>query len=726
MKYCIKCGEQITDGQKICTKCGYNLEENNREWRPNLRPIKAEKGVESSPKDFRQFPEARKPAAKLRVMKPVVVLILILCIVSSTIIGVNWYINNPSYKSASGTSNVKTMGKLKKEEIVVKEDSPIVTINGIKVDFGKFNIEGNKTLTVTKEPVIEHEEGVRISTYDIKLEDKKEFSDVVTISLPYDSKYTEEGFEEKSVCAKYYNEETKEYESIPYTVNTKNKTLDITTTHFSKYSVFETKNSYTRMAYVTSAGIGNIALKDAQEILKEYIEKGGVPGDKALETGYTFVTDSLNLASKTNTFMTLGGQLDSKFCENLDKSTRWLGLAAACVNLAVGYSNAETNEETRKAVTNAYKDMMYSTVDFLGSSAVQVQFVAVFVVDYRLNQFMTGTIDQKRLEFTDVYNYYNKKYQPMTSKQWYNKFKNIYTQNKNDVKTAQKLMDEEIDNYVNKFWTIDQDKLWLDVLADTKYKRMPYPNSDDIEYLKKECKQNLMQSLTAVFNRLELYITEQIKADYYKRLDALQKELNTVVTFKIVDDKVKGDEASQYTDYTVRFSPLSNMAKVKNWTGVMSKSGLLTTKFTVLGYMQSGSPNEIQFFKPGDDPDTRKPEITMKFKISMPETVVAIEKELDVMWFNGKWNTSYEGQKGTLTINITDDRNCVVMLDNDVKIPTTYTFDKSNQTLKIAPKDMKEEYGGEFSGGSFKKLERTDSDAIELVGKDVIFTRTKK
>ena len=637
-------------------------EEFTGEWNPNIR--QRERGRTSSSTDFMEAPQARQTrkvkeersekierinkidksqqrSAGIHSIKPVVALLVIVCVLTGTIYGGNILISHfkdglamedgLATENGLATEDAAIKGKgeqefksINTEEEVVSMDAPRASINGITVDFGEFGLDREQTMKVEKGAISEPEAGVRIQTYDISLEDQEEFDDVVTITLPYDQEYTQEGMEAESVCAKYYNEETGEYESIPYTVNAEENTVEITTTHFSKYSLFEVKNSYTRYAYITGTDMNRMALEDAQDIVNEFIEAGGVPGDKALEVGYNFLSESINLTSKTNTFLTLGGQLDSKFCETLDTSTRWLGLVTACVNLAVGYSSAETEEEMRKTILNAYKDLMYSSVDFLGSSVVQVQFVAVYVVDYRLNQFMTGTIEQKRVELRDVYDYYNEKFQPMSSVDWYKKFVKIYNANKDDSVAAKRLMDEEIDRYVNKFWTIDQDTLWLEVMADSNYKRMPYPNSDDMDYLKKECKQNLMQSLTAVFSRLETYVIQKIKEDYCKKLNEIKKELNTMVTFKIVDDQVSGDTSSRYTGYTVTFSPLNDNVSANHWSGKMKEDGLLQTKFTVLAYIQAGAPDEILLFEPGTDISSGDPEVTKSFQVSMPETVVKL------------------------------------------------------------------------------------------------------
>ena len=257
---------------------------------------------------------------------------------------------------------------------------------------------------------------------------------------------------------------------------------------------------------------------------------------------------------------------------------------------------------------------------------------------------------------------------------------------------------------------------------------MPYPNSDDIVKLEAECKQNLMQFLTPVFTRLEMYCIQQIKADYYKQLDELKKELNTVVQVKIVDDKVSENEVSQYAGYTVRFAPLSSEADPKNWTGVMKDSGIIQTKFTVLGHIQSGLPNEVRLYKPGDDPDTDEPEQKIKFKVQMPETVIIIgEKELDATFFTGRWSITYEGKKGTLGINIIDNQNCTVSMDNEIITPTTYSFDPKTQIITFAPQDRLEEEGYTFGGMTLKLLERTDVDALQIVGQsEFVFTRPKQ
>jgi len=48
----------------------------------------------------------------------------------------------------------------------------------------------------------------------------------------------------------------------------------------------------------------------------------------------------------------------------------------------------------------------------------------------------------------------------------------------------------------------------------------------------------------------------------------------------------------------VKFSPLSAEAKEKNWRGIINEEGNVHTSFTTLGYMESGSPSEIEIIDP--------------------------------------------------------------------------------------------------------------------------------
>ena len=133
------------------------------------------------------------------------------------------------------------------------ENTAVTTDDGITVDVGDYVLDGEAELTVTKQPVEEHkEEGYQIEAYDISLGDMHELDDFITIRIPYDTGFCEEGQDPaRCVGAKYKNETTGEWEDVLFEVDAAANELVIYTDHLSTYGVFYVENEGKRNAYIT-------------------------------------------------------------------------------------------------------------------------------------------------------------------------------------------------------------------------------------------------------------------------------------------------------------------------------------------------------------------------------------------------------------------------------------------------------------------------------------------
>ena len=84
----------------------------------------------------------------------------------------------------------------------------------------------------------------------------------------------------------------------------------------------------------------------------------------------------------------------------------------------------------------------------------------------------------------------------------------------------------------------------------------------------------------------------------------------------------------------------------------MKGAGGASTKFTLLGYVQAGCPKELQLFKPGDDPESDTPELTLGFKLSAPMTEVKLGG-LPLEELLGTYSATFIFEGETTTYNFT-------------------------------------------------------------------------
>ncbi len=164
--------------------------------------------------------------------------------------------------------------------------------NGVSVELGGYVLDGEAELTVAKQSVEENkEEGYKIEAYDFKLGDMTELSDFITLRIPYDTAYCEDGQDPaKCVGAKYRNETTGEWEDVLFEVDTASNELIIYTDHLSTFGAFHVRNEGQRNAKITNiyADVTGIDQQKAMETLREYVAGGGVDGEEAAALRHAF------------------------------------------------------------------------------------------------------------------------------------------------------------------------------------------------------------------------------------------------------------------------------------------------------------------------------------------------------------------------------------------------------------------------------------------------------
>lgn len=516
------------------------------------------------------------------------------------------------------------------KEFTLTEENYTASASGVLVDFGQYNIEGEETLEIRELPQkTEEENGVLVKAYDIKLGSRSSFDDVITITIPYDESYVESGAEGECVGAKYYDESTGQWEGVPYAVDTKNKQVLIFTTHLSTYGVFQVKNENTRKAYITDVyALGNMLDGSKSfEVIKEFAANGE-PGNAAFEAGFTAVNGLVGDTGTAITAFTLGGQYEGALADTLGKATQHTGLALSLVQTYYDFSyNFTEDREKLNTLANLVKNIANNAVGYFGSAALQLGFSGIYVFDILLSEVQNDMMELKLENIGDVYQYYNDREAPRSNKEWRKLFIQILRDNADDPEKAKQMIEKEMDDFCDRFWALDYGKVKeIAGVSGKKYSFDERNYTKDREVLTEQYKAYLMYRLQAPLTSARNYLMNQAmeagQKDLEKQLRNLQKELNKTVKVQIVEQPEKYGEY-QYGGYRVKFAPLSSKANPKNWEGTMPSGGTLNTSFTILGHMQSGSPNLVELYAPGEN----TPELSATFLVSYPTTTIVLQSK---------------------------------------------------------------------------------------------------
>ena len=564
------------------------------------------------------------------------------------------------------------------------ESTGIKLENGISVELGNYVLDGEVEFTVAKLPVEENKnEGYKIEAYDFKLGDMTELSDFITLRIPYDTVYCEDGQDPaKCVGAKYKNGATGQWEDVLFEVDATANELIIYTDHLSTFGAFHVKNEGQRNAKITSiyADFTSIDQQQAMETLREYVAGGGADGGEAaglaarLLTGYNgFLGGVAGAAGETGFATDLMGTIlnmaslgsptfDTALADSAYKKLNKLGKVAAAVKIgAVMLSTEQTDADT----LGLYKDTAMLALSYAESAAWGLAASGLFIFDYTITSLFEQGLAMKMDKIHEVYVYFNNEYiskdrqgfqwTARSLKDWRQVLIDIVEANPNEA-DAKAAVEAEIERYARVFWTLNSADMGV-VVSEMKEKNskssvtIPTPTESEIKTLVDGYKAQLYERLYPVTQSVSVYMQRKAEAAYLAALNEVKAFFNQSITFNIVEDVPDG-EKSQYDGYALRFDPLSENAVKESWRGTLKGAAGASTKFTLLGYVQAGCPKELQLFKPSDDPESDEPELTLGFKLSAPVTEVKLGG-LPLEGLLGTYSATFTSEGETATYNFT-------------------------------------------------------------------------
>lgn len=535
-----------------------------------------------------------------------------------------------------------------KNVIELSEENTTATYEDVIISFSPYDLENDSKVeinSVEPEPIISDEdlsEEMEIVAYDFNLQNNDGIIDLVDITLPYNSSFIDEGQKEDNcVAAMYFNEETNEWQPIDYTVDSENNVINITTSHLSTYGVFVVKNENTRGAKIIGINqYGKVVNSDiSNEIINECLENQMTPGNKALELGTTITGDWLGISGASLTALTQT-VYTTEFLNSFGGALTNVGLAAAFAQAVVDFQSG--NDVALYG--NLSKNLSYYSIGTWGSSALQLSFAGVYAIDYSINKFATEAWQGRDDIWYEAYKIYYESEGKRSAKEWYKKLYWMWQDSisgKNPGALSEQI-NASLDEYCNEFWNLPEEDIayYQSEAMKGGFSGGGGLNTELKGKISRAKKAELVEVLqTPVFNRIESKISYYLKEQYFKELNDLKRQLNQIITVDIIEE-VNADEKAMYGGYTIKFDPINENANQKNWTGKMKDDGTASTKFTILGHLQSGSPNTVQLYAPDKDPGVDEPDKIVSFKVNIPDTLIEIKKYPPFEEILGEWNGS--------------------------------------------------------------------------------------
>ncbi|WP_341876413.1 hypothetical protein [Defluviitalea saccharophila] len=571
--------------------------------------------------------------------------------------------------SGCGSGNqAKTPGTQKSETFTVEDgQTALVSEDGAAIDFGCL-LEAGEELTIQKVSPASIDSDVEIYAYDFKLSSGQP-EGVVELTIPYDDAGLEADEEILSVCGKYLNEETKQWEDVLYTVDAEANKVHILTDHLSTYSVFKVTNAGKRSEYISDVNVyaAYMTTKQAEQLLKTYAEQG-VSWQEDVISAFLNANNSLPMFAETNipTLVSLGGAYDDIITEPFGNALTVLGIATSCTQFAYdAYSNGLTSKETSisgmKTVLNLGLNLASSQKYLLDS--FQVAYMGVGVIDIALTDVMNFAIDTKYESTKNMYDaYYARPENKRRVKDWYDLFKKIYKENKSAPQTALDKMQSEIDNYVNKYWEVaasDWDS-WIDAYdKNGKLSKYPWPSESDRKKISNNYKAEIYEYLQVMFQSLSRDMYFDALTQREKEYEELAALLNREYTLNFREDY--DTEKAKWANAYVKLAPLSDKTTAKEWTIRLDDEANGQMKFTLGAHETARFPMKVEFYKTEKDLEEGKVALSAKLK-------PFVKTEMEVI-LNTKTNkVDYSGTY-TGVMNVTE-------TGKDIDVTTVVTFEK--------------------------------------------------
>ena len=265
--YCLKCGKQISDDAKFCLFCGAKVVKTNAAQFREIKEVPekpSRKEIKKQKKELKKAEKAQKKKKKSgfgRFFRRLVLISIAGCLVAAFVypgyfrdvfdpVGKIRTILDDKLEPASFEAPVDALDNddpalisirytdaevqsAKGKSAAVTKKKPSVKVNNIKVDMGSYNLSEDDVLVVKDLGRKEDASlGTALHCYDFSLESgKNEFSSLVAITFPLD--LAEDEYLEDMV---YFNEETKEWDYLYYTVADNGKSVTAYIDHFTKVS----------------------------------------------------------------------------------------------------------------------------------------------------------------------------------------------------------------------------------------------------------------------------------------------------------------------------------------------------------------------------------------------------------------------------------------------------------------------------------------------------------
>ena len=635
------CGTELMPNAKFCTKCGKAQIEEVKELtveeitvpEKTVKVEIPEQNQEAPVKPISTYAPAQ-PKKKKTFFKYAAIFIIV------AVVGTAGYFG---YQQFMG--GVKKKLLMEQKVTVSDEDQTVAYEDEISVKVPYGLIDEDQNMSIYSVRGWEEVEGLSmLGAYDVTMDKTNQFDGFLEITITYDPADLPQGVDAANdVFCMYLDESTNEWKMLPYDIDPSKSQITVYTNHlttFAPWAVSEKVEPGPMMKVnrVKYPGGSFMSSEEVVKTMETYAETN--PGSAAAyNEGWSKVSEWFGISAQVSTFAEHG--LEVGALQGINEIAMEVGLGFAMVQCAIDISQGKTVKATLEMSKNVYN---YYAIKFINTSAINLAFVGVFVIDWSLNKFIQEAINGRVDIYQKAYDlYYKEKRQKekINNPWWYKKLKRTMKSVKNPADASEEIQ-KVIRDYVWEFWN-DETVVaaYMDkVTTGSGFTGGGYLN----EQLKKDISDAHFASIiktlneTNVFDRIVKELRLEMQGKLYDKLCEIQKRMNQVHPIKVV--LKKDEDSEEYEDVELSGLPIvfkvSNAAHKDMWKGESNKDGEMDFSCTLLGYLDAGAPVEVEVTVEG--PAGKEEVFSGELKLAEAGKTTVVEITIGAPTLEGKWS----------------------------------------------------------------------------------------
>lgn len=530
---------------------------------------------------------------------------------------------------------------------VLSAENTRVGTEKLALDFGEDFPPEDGTRVEIRSGAPEELEGARMDVYEFTMDGDGGFLPVMELTMPYDEEALGGRDPEGNVGAAYFNEETREWEPVPFRING-NGTVTVRTDHLSRYGCLVIDGDYTGTAciqYVMTADAMrkyNYSVRPGEVVL-ETIGNGGDPGKLSLAVGIEFFQNVLSEFGNSISVGTAGVEtlMISPEYAMFTRVYNGLGLLGTLLSVGslvtdvCGYLESGERADAYAICHDAFLLDHAYIMGKVGSNLANLASLGVMAVDYSLSRFGEAAFEGRKDLYRKAYALYYEEENRRSVRDWVRMLEERRTDRAGNPVPADEFREEVrrlVEEYAGEFW---EDEVTVALYQGEVGGHAWTGGGGLTEEVKREISREYADALCAgviqdAFRIIGRRDVQKARRNLLNGFRVALRDLNRTCVLKLYDGGLEGKKTSGLAGARVSVELPPKITDPEKWSVVLDDRGKGEIRFTMLAYLMAGMPSKLRVReKDAERPGAGTGEIPFSAK-DFSEAGGGFEQEVDI------------------------------------------------------------------------------------------------